>query len=162
MPPESKSRLHKFQPGHTWSEVAKETYKEGAGGGEGGQWCGIDRNTIIGGRGESAKFSLRYFEIAPGGNSSLEKHNHEHVVIGVRGKGRAVVEDCVHDMEPLDVLYIAPGTPHQLVNPHSEPFGFFCIVDAERDRPRPLEKADIERLESSEAKGKYIGYVEGD
>jgi len=159
MKPETKSRLHKFQPGnHTWSEVTKEAYKDGE-----GHWCGIDRNTIIGGRGEAANFHLRYFEIAPGGNSSLEKHVHEHTVICVRGRGRAVVFDKVYDLENLDVLYIAPDAPHQLINPYNEPFGFFCIVDKERDRPRKLEKEDIERLDAtSETKGKYIGYVEGD
>jgi len=153
-----KSRLHKFKPGFSWSEVEKERYKESD-----SCWCGIDRNTLIGNRDEGVKFHLRYFEIAPGGNSSLEKHTHEHVVICVRGRGRAVVDDRLHDLENLDVLYVSPDTPHQLINPYSEPFGFMCIVDAERDRPRPLEAEDVARLDASEAtKGKYIGYIEGD
>jgi len=146
-----KSRLHKAMPGFTWSEVEKESYKEGV-----GSWCGIDRNTLIGNRGESAKFHLRYFEIAPGGNSSLEKHVHEHVVICARGAGRAVVGDTVHEMAPMDVLYIAPDAPHQLINPGQEPFGFFCIVDSDRDRPRELDSEDMERLDASpKTKGVY-------
>jgi len=157
MPDTSKSRLHKFDS-FSWSEVDKERYKD-----TGGHWCGIDRNTIVGNRGESAKFHLRYFEIGPGGNSSLEKHNHEHTVICVRGRGRAVVEDKLYEMEDMDVLYIAPGAPHQLLNPYNEPFGFLCIVDAERDRPRNIDKEDIERLDASdETRGKFIGYIEGD
>jgi hypothetical protein len=61
------------------------------------------------------------------------------------------------------VLYVAPDVPHQLINPYNEPFGFFCIVDAERDRPRTLDKEDIEKLEASEkTRGKYIGYIQGD
>jgi hypothetical protein len=28
-----------------------------------------------------------------------------------------------------------------LSNPFDEPFGFFCMVDARRDRPRPLREA---------------------
>ena len=154
----TKSRLHKFQPGYSWSEVARESYKEGD-----GCWCGIDRNTLIGNKGESTKFHLRYFEIAAGGNSSLEKHDHEHVVVCVRGKGRAVVDARLHEMENLDVLYVAPETPHQFINPYGEPFGFFCMVDAERDRPRELSPEDLQALESSEeTKGKFVGYVEGD
>ena len=140
-----KSRLHKFSPDYSWSEVEKERYKD-----TGGCWCGIDRNTLIGNRGEDAKFNLRYFEIEPGGNSSLEKHVHEHAVICARGKGKAVVEDRAYDLGPMDVLYVSPDTPHQLTNPFGEPFGFFCIVDAERDRPRELDGEDLERLEKSE------------
>lgn len=155
-PPES--RLHKFSDEYSWSEVDKERYKQ-----TGGHWCGIDRNTLIGNRGEDTKFHLRYFEIAPGGNSSLEKHTHEHTVICVRGRGRAVVDDRLYEMENLDVLYIALDAPHQLINPYQEPFGFFCIVDAERDRPRDLDKEDIARLERSEqTRGKFIGYIDGD
>ncbi|MBI5190594.1 MAG: cupin domain-containing protein [Nitrospirae bacterium] len=156
---DNKSRLHRFQPDtYTWSEVEKEQYKDA-----GGCWCGIDRNTLIGNRGESSKFHLRYFEINPGGNSSLEKHGHEHTVICARGRGRAIVDDRLHDMSMMDVLYVAPDTPHQLLNPYSEPFGFFCIVDAERDRPRELDKEDVERLEASpETRGKFVGYIQGD
>jgi ribulose-bisphosphate carboxylase large chain len=153
------SRFHKLQPGYSWTGIEKEPYKAGAE----GCFCGVSRQTLIGMRGEDARFHLRYFEIPPGQSSSLEKHVHEHAVIGARGKGRAIVGEKVYDIEPMDVLYVAPDEPHQLVNPFSEPFGFFCIVDAERDRPRKLDKEDIARLESSpETKGKYIGYIEGD
>jgi len=158
MPAQSRNRLHKFKPGYSWSEVSREIYKDTS-----GHWCGIDRNTLVGGKGESSAFHLRYFEIAPGGNSSLEKHSHEHTVICVRGRGRALAGGSLYELENLDVLYIAPDEPHQLINPYNEPFGFFCIVDSERDRPRNLEKADIDRLESSEeTRGRYIGYIEGD
>jgi ribulose-bisphosphate carboxylase large chain len=146
-----KSRLHKFQPDYSWSEVKKEQYKD-----TGGCWCGIDRNTLIGNRDEPAKFHLRYFEIEPGGNSSLEKHVHEHAVICARGRGRAIVEDQVHELDLMDVLYVAPDIPHQLLNPYDERFGFFCIVDAERDRPRELDDEDIKKLDASlEARNMY-------
>ena len=143
----NKSRLHKFTPGASWSwsDVEKERYKTTE-----GCWCGIDRNTIIGSHGEDASFHLRYFEIEPGGNSSLEKHVHEHVVICARGKGRAIAGDKVYDMDFMDVLYVSPDAPHQLLNPYEEPFGFFCIVDAERDRPRELDEEDIAKLKVTE------------
>lgn len=154
------SRFHKLQPGYSWTGIEKEPYRQGA---AEGCFCGASRQTLIGAGGEGVKFHLRYFEIPPGGGSSLEKHTHEHAVIGARGKGRAVVGEKVYDIEMHDVLYVAPDVPHQLVNPYTEPFGFFCIVDAERDRPRPLDKEDLARLDASpETKGVYIGYVEGD
>ncbi|MGC2424117.1 MAG: cupin domain-containing protein [Nitrospirota bacterium] len=167
----TKSRLHKFNPDYTWSEVAKEPYKAGGasvgrdapGAPETACFCGIDRQTLIGMKGESAKFHVRYFEVEPGGHSSLEKHEHEHVVICVRGKGRALAGDKVFEVGFMAALYVAPNEPHQLINTGTDPFGFICIVDAERDRPKTLDDEEIKKLdESDETKGKYIGYIEGD
>jgi len=35
------------------------------------------------------------------------------------------------------VVYVDTLEPHQLRNSGAEPFGFYCIVDRERDRPQP-------------------------
>lgn len=97
------------------------------------------RQVLVGDHGETAKFHLRYFEIGPGGYSSFETHKHEHVVIGIRGRGKAKLNRRVTDIKYLDVLYVNPNTPHRLFNPFEEPFGFFCIVNARRDRPMPVK-----------------------
>ena len=39
------------------------------------------------------------------------------------------------ELKPFDVAYVPPLQVHQLRNKSSEPFGFFCIVDHDRDRP---------------------------
>lgn len=96
----------------------------------------ISRTELIGTAGERTAFDLRYFEIGSGGHSSLEKHLHTHVVIGVRGQGTLVSGDSRMQVKPFDVAYIPPLQIHQLSNESSEPFGFFCIVDHERDRPQ--------------------------
>jgi ribulose-bisphosphate carboxylase large chain len=74
----------------------------------------------------------------PGGYSSFEKHKHEHVVVGIRGKGKVSCGGKSYELNFLDTLYMAPHTPHQLSNPFEEPFGFFCIVNARRDKPKIL------------------------
>jgi quercetin dioxygenase-like cupin family protein len=117
-----------------WSGVKREKYKL-----RDGSWSAISRNVLIGNCGESAKFHLRYFEIASGGNSSKERHVHEHVVICVKGRGRVLIGNKVHSVRHLDTIYIAPNTPHQLSNPYDEPFGFFCIVNAKRDKPKLIK-----------------------
>ena len=38
-------------------------------------------------------------------------------------------------LNEADVAYVEPLEPHQLRNETDRPFGFFCIVDHERDRP---------------------------
>jgi ribulose-bisphosphate carboxylase large chain len=94
---------------------------------------------LIGAHGETTKFHVRYFEISQGGNSSFEKHRHEHVVICIRGRGALLFGKKKRPMEYLDTAYISPDTPHQLTNPYQEPFGFLCIVNAKRDRPKLLK-----------------------
>lgn len=117
-----------------WKGVMLEKYKD-----SGNDWSDVIRQTIIGNHGEKTDFELRYFEIKPGGYSSFETHRHEHVVIGIRGRGMARLNRRDVEIGFLDVLYVAPNTAHKLYNPHDEPFGFFCIVDSRRDRPRPLK-----------------------
>ncbi len=143
---DNRSRVCRFNPDYTWSGVPQESYKT-----ENGGWSAIVRNVLIGAKGESAGFDLRYFEIAPGGHSSLEKHLHEHVVIVVRGHGQAVLDGYLVEVGFLDTLYISPNDPHQLLNPFAEPFGFFCIVNHERDRPRNLDPKEINRLDTATA-----------
>jgi len=46
------------------------------------------------------------------------------------------VGTTAHELQPFDTVYVAPWTPHQFLAVGTEPFGFFCIVDAERDRPQ--------------------------
>jgi len=135
--PKSKNitRFYKHKGNFTWQGIKTEKYKA-----EGIDWADIIRRVLIGGHNESAKFHLRYFEIAPGGYSSFEKHKHEHVVVGIRGKGNVLSGKKNYELNFLDTLYMAPNTPHQLSNPFNEPFGFLCIVNAKRDKPRVLRK----------------------
>ena len=128
--------FYKHQKGFRWKGIKDEAYKA-----EGSDWTNIVRRVLIGGHGETAKFHVRYFEISSGGNSSLEKHHHEHVVICIRGQGIVLTGKKKRTMQYLDTLYIAPDTAHQLMNPFREPFGFLCIVNARRDRPKLLGKA---------------------
>ncbi len=124
-------RLIRYRGDFRWRGVRQETYKT-----EKGSWASVTRNVLIGSRGESARFHLRYFEIAPGGYSSLEWHRHEHVVICIRGRGKVRMGEKSYGIGYLDTVYISPRTVHQLHNPYEEPFGFFCIVNAKRDKPR--------------------------
>lgn len=97
----------------------------------------VVRHELLGRFGEPMAFHLRYFEIGPGGHSSREKHQHIHAIIGVRGEGALELEDRTVTIKPMDIAYVPPMRVHRLSHVASscEPFGFFCIVDAQRDRP---------------------------
>jgi ribulose-bisphosphate carboxylase large chain len=124
------SKVIRHNGDFTWQEVALEAYKETT-----ETWKAITRRELCGKRGESQKFQVRYFEIAPGGYSSLEKHEHEHVVIPLRGHGEVQFGCSIYRISLGDVAYVAPNDPHQFRNSDDaeEPFGFLCIVNAERD-----------------------------
>ncbi len=109
-------------------------YKDG-----GSHWEKIVRRSLVGAERGDTGFHLRYFEIERGGYSSLERHRHVHVVIGVRGLGEVRIGDTTHSLGPFDVTVIGPGETHRLANRNEEPFGFFCIVDAVRDVPVLVE-----------------------
>ena len=96
---------------------------------------GVRRVELAGRHGERTAYDLRYFEVAPGGYSSYEKHVHAHVVIGARGVGRLRLSDKEVALTRDDVAYIEPLQAHQLCNDSDSPFGFYCIVDHHRDRP---------------------------
>jgi quercetin dioxygenase-like cupin family protein len=104
----------------------------------------VTRHVLAGS--DSAAFEVRYFEVAPGARTNLEKHEHVHVVMALRGRGRALVGSEVVDMAPFDVVQTPPLAPHRWINAGEEPFGFLCTVDAERDRPQPLSAAELAAL----------------
>lgn len=115
--------------------------------GAGRTWLGTRRH-VIKGREDGGQFDVRYFEVSPGGFTALECHEHVHSVICIRGQGYAVVGQRVIDMEAYDHVYVPAGTPHQFVNSTDEPFGFLCVVDSQRDRPRALTSTELAPLRS--------------
>lgn len=129
----NKSKCYRYKGDSLWHGTKLEKYKPAS-----RDWVHVIRRTLIGKQKETTKFHLRYFEIAPSGHTSFEVHRHEHVVIGIRGRGLCTVGKKTFSLGFLDILYIEPNAPHQLKNPFDEPFGFFCIVNAKRDRPRIL------------------------
>ena len=105
------------------------------------KWAKISRINFVGQFGEPCKFHLRMFEIAPGGFSSFEKHEHIHAVIAASGSGYVLLENEWHPINSGDVVYIGDNVEHQLrcKDTEEEAFSFFCIVDADRDAPIALE-----------------------
>ena len=128
----------------SWDGIAPQVYKRGDAGSSGLGWRDVVRHTLAGG--EAQAFQLRYFEIAPAGYSSLEKHAHAHTIVVLRGRGKVVAGRGVFTVEPFDLVVIPPRLPHQFVNMGTDPFGFLCLVDAERDTPQAVAGDELESL----------------
>jgi quercetin dioxygenase-like cupin family protein len=100
----------------------------------------VTRQTLVGeGAGETQSPILaRYFEVQPGGYSTLEYHGHRHIVIVLHGRGSVRLDEATHDLGPYDVVYVAPHAVHQFRAAADAALGFLCIVERERDRPTPV------------------------
>jgi len=147
---------HKFRADRfEWEGVPAAGYQaDGELQGEG--FRGVTRRILSGATGEPAQFQVRYFEVEPGGYTRLERHEHIHSVTVVRGRGYAIVGNDLHELRNLDHVYVSPMTLHQFVNDGDEPFGFLCIVDAQRDRPQAATRDDVRLLDASpRTTGKY-------
>lgn len=79
---------------------------------------------------------LRYFEIAPGGYSTLERHQHTHAVLILRGRGTVRIGDETQLIAERDLVTIDPMTWHQFQADAGCALGFLCLVSKERDRPQ--------------------------
>jgi mannose-6-phosphate isomerase-like protein (cupin superfamily) len=90
---------------------------------------------------------LRYFEMAPGGFSTLERHQHMHAVLILRGRGHCLVGSEVKPIETRDLVTVPPMIWHQFRATRGEPLGFLCMVNATRDKPQLPTQEDLAGLQ---------------
>jgi quercetin dioxygenase-like cupin family protein len=106
----------------------------------------ITRQTLF--RHPEMKGELRYFEMAAGGYSTLERHQHVHAVLILRGKGQCMIGGEVFDISENDLVTIEPMTWHQFRANAGEPMGFLCMVNVDRDKPQLPTEAERDALSS--------------
>src|SRR4051794_9160090 len=99
---------------------------------------------------------LRYFEVAPGGFSTLERHEHMHGVLILRGRGHCLVGNEVKRIETRDLVTVPPMAWHQFRATTEEPLGFLCMVNAERDKPQLPTGGDVARLRENPAIASFL------
>jgi mannose-6-phosphate isomerase-like protein (cupin superfamily) len=100
---------------------------------------------------------LRYFEMAPGGYSSLERHAHVHAVMILRGRGHCLVGRQVTLIEAQDLVTVPAWTWHQFRATLGEPLGFLCMVNAQRDRPQLPSEAELAALRADPVIAAFLG-----
>jgi mannose-6-phosphate isomerase-like protein (cupin superfamily) len=133
-----------------WEGIAVKPYKA-----EGSHFAGISRQTLFEG-GDGLACQLRYFEIAPGGWSSLERHEHAHAVMIVRGAARVLIGDRLVEARMHDLVRVPSRTWHQFQPLGDEPLGFLCMVDCERDAPERPDAAAVTHLRRDPAIAAFL------
>jgi quercetin dioxygenase-like cupin family protein len=131
------ARFRSARDGFRWEDVELRPYKEDGS----ASFKAISRQELFGH--PALGCELRYFEMAPGGHSTLERHEHVHAVMILRGRGECLLGEEVREVKPLDLVTIPSWVWHQFRATEGEPLGFLCMVNAERDRPQLPGERDI-------------------
>ena len=147
------SRLvhRRSQGGYRWQGVDCLPYKAD----EQARFKAISRQVLFSDPELAAE--LRFFEVAPGGFSSLERHQHAHAVLILRGHGRCLIGHEVLRLRPHDLVTVPPWTWHQFRATDDEPLGFLCMVNVDRDRPQLPSDADLADLRADPNVAAFLG-----
>jgi len=132
---------------YQWANVPREEYKDDA-----SCYKGVHRYSLLGEKEDEQQlnFQTRYFEVAPGGYTSLEFHRHPHSVVIIKGQGSVILGNDVYGLGLHDVVYISPETLHQFQADKDEPLGFLCMVDRYRDRPTLPDNEELNNMVTSD------------
>ena len=125
---------------YRWESVDQLAYKSDAA----APFRDVTRQTLF--KRDDLAGELRYFEVAPGGHSTLERHAHVHAVLILRGRGQCLLGDAVHAVAERDLVTVPPKTWHQFRAAKNAPLGFLCMVDAVRDKAELPDDAALETL----------------
>lgn len=142
--------LRRRRENFAWDGVERLPYKET----DAAIFKGISRQILF----SDARLAgeLRYFEIEPGGYSTLERHEHLHGVMVIRGSGRCLLGDRIETIGPHDLVTIPSWTWHQFRAGADEPLGFLCLVDAQRDKPAQPTLEELARLKADPAIAAFL------
>ena len=139
-----------FAQGFRWDDVSLLAYKE-----EGAApFKSITRQVLF--ANPELRCEMRYFEVAPGGYSTLERHQHTHGVMILRGGADVLLGGEVRTAKTFDLVHIPPMTWHQFRTTGDEPMGFVCMVNVERDKPQLPTAEDLEKLKADPAIAAFL------
>lgn len=99
---------------------------------------------------------LRYFEMAADGYSTLERHEHAHAVMILRGTGECLLGTEVRAVKQFDLVHIPAWTWHQFRATGGVPMGFLCMVNQDRDRPQLPGPSEVAALRAHPALAAFL------
>ena len=125
------------QPDFHWQNVERMPYKEDGT----APFKAITRQILF--SDPALQCELRYFEMAADGYSTLERHEHAHAVMILRGDGHCLIGSTIRPVKQFDLVSLPAWTWHQFRATMGVPLGFLCMVNAQRDKPRLPSEQDL-------------------
>jgi quercetin dioxygenase-like cupin family protein len=89
---------------------------------------GIAARVVLGKADGAANFTMRVFEIAPGGHTPLHTHAWEHEMFIHAGAGEVFGNGRWHPVRTGSVVFIPGHEEHQIHNPHQDLLVVVCLV----------------------------------
>ncbi len=89
---------------------------------------GVTIRVLMGENVGAPTFTMRHFEIAPGGRTPFHSHRWEHEVYVLSGKGVARRRDGQSEVGPGSFVYVPPDEEHNFENTGDTPFTFLCVI----------------------------------
>ena len=83
---------------------------------------------LIGPDDNAPSFSMRQFELGPGGQTPKHAHGHEHEVFVLEGNGVVLEGNTEHPLRAGTAVFVPPHQVHQFRNTGSTPFKFLCLI----------------------------------
>jgi mannose-6-phosphate isomerase-like protein (cupin superfamily) len=142
--------IHRKAQKYRWEGVEERPYKED----DRALFKSITRQVLF--SDPEMHGELRYFEVAPDGFSTLERHEHMHAVMILRGRGHCLIGNEVRPVATHDLVTVPPMTWHQFRATQGEPLGFLCMVNAARDKPQLPSADDLAKLQADHAVAAFL------
>ena len=99
---------------------AEEVVEEGA--------VGATIRWLITGDDGAPNFSMRHFELAPGGSTPRHAHDWEHEVFILGGNGFVVRNGEDVPLREGDLVFIPPGEEHQFKSAPDATLALICLI----------------------------------
>lgn len=104
-----------------WNEVeGKAVADQGA--------TGVTIRVLMGENIGAPNFTMRHFEVAPGGSTPYHTHPWEHEVFVLFGTGKVRRKGGEAEVRPGSFVFVAPGEEHSFVNDGNAPLTFLCLI----------------------------------
>jgi quercetin dioxygenase-like cupin family protein len=97
---------------------------------EGARGCRM--RCLIGEADHAPSFTMRQFEVAPGGHTPRHAHAYEHEVFVLEGTGIVMEGDRERPISAGTAVFVPPDEPHQFRNTGGSLLKFLCLI------PHPL------------------------
>ncbi len=138
------------QDDYRWDGVAHMPYKQDGS----APFKDISRQVLF--HEDALGCELRYFEMDAAGYSTLERHEHMHAVMILRGHGECMLGDEIRKVKPHDLVTIPAWTWHQFRANAGEPMGFLCMVNVQRDRPQLPSEGELAAMRRNPSIARFL------
>ena len=134
----------------SWEGVVTLVYKQ-----DGSPFKDVTRQILFNGAFD-IPCQFRYFEVKPGGYSTLEHHEHTHMVMIFRGHGQCLLGDEIRDVKVGDFIEIPSNTVHQFRANKGDYVGFLCLVNINRDKVKVVTPDEMEAMKQNPAVKEFL------